>query len=178
VPRDDLTEVRYIRQASGVVPGSLSAHQMLGLRLVAGRPATRLLPADAMHQIKRWVSPVVAQASSRKSAMTPIKFILRYTAVPFMAIVAVVSWASLHSSAEIDARQYAALSGAYASFPVDLRRDIRQALQSGKLSKWDYSSLVRESLNDGVVLDWPSDDKEDVATEREKLAALVKADRP
>lgn len=109
--------------------------------------------------------------------MTPIKFILRYTAVPFMAIVAVVSWASHHASAEIDARQYAALSGAYASFPVNLRRDIGQALQSGKLSKWDYSSLVRESLDDGVVLDWPSDDKEDVGTEREKLTALVKADR-
>jgi hypothetical protein len=83
--------------------------------------------------------------------MTPIKFILRYTAVPFMAIVAVVSWALLHSSAEIDARQYAALSGAYASFPVDLRRDIGQALQSGRLSKRDYSSLVRESLDDGVI---------------------------
>ncbi|KAE8761269.1 hypothetical protein FSO04_04535 [Paraburkholderia madseniana] len=109
--------------------------------------------------------------------MTPIKFILRYTAVPFMAIVAVVSWASHHASAEIDARQYAALSGGYASFPVDLRRGIGQALQSGKLSKWDYSSLVRESLDDGVVLDWPSDDQESVATEREKLTVLVKADR-
>ncbi|HEX7909591.1 MAG TPA: hypothetical protein VF534_16110 [Paraburkholderia sp.] len=109
--------------------------------------------------------------------MTPIKFILRYTAVPFMAIVAVVSWASFHSSAEIDARQYAALSRAYASFPVHLRRDIGQALQSGKLSKWDYSSLVRESLDDGVVLDWPLDDKESVATERDKLMALVKADQ-
>ncbi|EIF34363.1 hypothetical protein BCh11DRAFT_02165 [Burkholderia sp. Ch1-1] len=109
--------------------------------------------------------------------MTPLKFILRYTAVPFMAIVAVVSWALHHASAEIDARQYAALSGAYTSFPVTLRRDIGQALQSGKLSKWDYSSLVRESLDDGVILDWPSGDNEDVAAEREKLTELVKADR-
>ncbi len=109
--------------------------------------------------------------------MTPIKFILRYTAVPFMAIVAVVSWVSLHASAEIDARQYAALSVAYASFPADLRRDIGQALQSGKLSKWDYSSLVRQSLDDGVVLGWPQNDKNDVAAERERLTALVKADR-
>jgi hypothetical protein len=88
-----------------------------------------------------------------------------------------VSWASHDASAEIDARQYAALSNAYASFPVELRRDIGQALQSGKLSNWDYSSLVRESLDDGVVLDWPSNDRENVATEREKLTALVKADR-
>jgi hypothetical protein len=54
--------------------------------------------------------------------MTPVKFILRYIAVPLMAIVAVVFWASLHSSVEIDARQYASLSAAYASFPMDLRR--------------------------------------------------------
>jgi hypothetical protein len=43
------------------------------------------------HQFKRWVSTVAARASFEKPAMTPIKFILRYTAVPFMATVAVVS---------------------------------------------------------------------------------------
>jgi hypothetical protein len=94
--------------------------------------------------------------------MTPVKFILRYTVVPLMAIVAVVLWASLHASVEIDARQYASLSEAYASFPVDLRRDILDAMKSGKLSKWDYSSLVRQSLDDGIVLDWPLEDKADV----------------
>jgi hypothetical protein len=109
--------------------------------------------------------------------MTPVKFILRYTAVPLMAIVAVVFWASLHASAEIDARQYASLSEAYASSPVDLRRDIADAMKSGKLSKWDYSSLVRQSLDDGIVLDWPPEDEAGVAGERARLAALVKADR-
>jgi hypothetical protein len=94
-----------------------------------------------------------------------------------MAIVAVVFWVSFHSSVEIDARQYAALSGAYASFPVDLRRDIADAMKSGKLSKWDYSSLVRHSLDDGIALDWPPGEKADVAGERARLAALVKADR-
>lgn len=109
--------------------------------------------------------------------MTPVKFILRYTVVPFMAIVAVVFWASLHSTTEIDARQYAALSGAYTSFPLDLRRDIADALKSGKLSKWDYSSLVRQSLDDGLALEWPPEDKADIAAERARLVALVKADR-
>jgi hypothetical protein len=109
--------------------------------------------------------------------MTPVKFILRYTAVPLMAIVAVVLWASLHASVEIDARQYASLSDAYASFPVDLRRDIADAMKSGKLSKWDYSSLVRHSLDDGIVLDWPPVDKADITGERARLVALVKADR-
>ncbi len=108
--------------------------------------------------------------------MTPIKFVLRYTAIPFLAIVAVWFYASPRSFDEIDARQYAALSGAYASFPADLKHDVGQALQSGKLSKWDYASLVRESLDDGIVLDWPADYKGDVATEREKLTAIVKAD--
>ena len=105
--------------------------------------------------------------------MTPVKFILRYTAVPLMAIVAVVFWASLHSSVEIDARQYAALSVAYASFPVDLRRDVADAMKSGKLSKWDYSSLVRQSLDDGIVLDWPPEDEAGVAGERHWDVALV-----
>lgn len=109
--------------------------------------------------------------------MTPVKFILRYTAVPLMAIVAVVFWVSLHSSVEIDARQYAALSAAYANFPLDLRRHVADAMKSGRLSKWDYSSLVRESLDDGITLDWPADGNEDVASERAKLAALVKTNR-
>lgn len=109
--------------------------------------------------------------------MTPVKFILRYTAVPLMAIVAVVIWASLHSSVEIDARQYAALSAAYASFPLDLRRHVADAMKSGKLSKWDYSSLVRKSLDDGIALDWPPEDRTGLDGERARLAALVKADR-
>src|SRR5260370_38685294 len=115
--------------------------------------------------------PFVPRASSRNPAMTPVKFILRYTAVPLMAIVAVVFWASLHASAEIDARQYASLSEAYASFPVDLRRDIANALKSVKLSKWDYSSLEGQSLDAGIVLDWHPEDEAGVAGERARLAA-------
>ncbi|SIT48117.1 conserved exported hypothetical protein [Paraburkholderia piptadeniae] len=106
--------------------------------------------------------------------MTPVKFVLSYTVVPLMAIVAVATWASLHVSAEIDARQYASLSASYASFPPDLRRSIAEVMNSGTVSKSDYSSLVRQSLDDGVVLDWPAGERADVARERAKLAALVK----
>ncbi len=60
VPRAGLTEVRYIPTASGVVPDPLRAYVTYGRRLVAGRPATRLLPpADAARKIKRRVSKVV-----------------------------------------------------------------------------------------------------------------------
>lgn len=45
--------------------------------------------------------------------MTPAKFFLRYTAIPFVAIVLVVAWAISRESGEIDARQYAALAAAY-----------------------------------------------------------------
>jgi uncharacterized membrane protein YdfJ with MMPL/SSD domain len=112
----------------------------------------------------------------QRPIMTPVKFVLSYTAVPLMAIVAVATWASIHVSAEIDARQYASLSASYASFPPDLRHGIAEAMNSGKVSKSDYSSLVRQSLDDGVVLDWPAQETTDVARERAKLAALVKAD--
>jgi hypothetical protein len=94
-----------------------------------------------------------------------------------MPTIAVVLWASLRASVEIDARQYASLSEAYASFPVGLTRDIADAMTLGKLSKWDYSSLVRHSLDDGFVLDWPPEDKADVTGERARLIALVKADK-
>lgn len=109
--------------------------------------------------------------------MSPVKFVLSYTAVPLMAIVTVVTWAALHTSAEIDARQYASLSVSYASFPAGFRHEIADAMKSGTMSKSDYSSLVRQSLDDGVVLDWPAGDRADVAGERTKLLALVKADR-
>ena len=68
------------------------------------------------------------------------------------------------------------LSVSYASLPADLRHGIVDAMRSGKLSKSDYSSLVRQSLDDGVVLSWPAENKTDLAGERAKLMALVKAD--
>lgn len=107
---------------------------------------------------------------------TPIEFFIRYTVVPLTAIVGVVIWMSIPLSNEIDARQYAALSNVYTSFPTPFRHDVAAALKTGKLSSWDYQALVRESLADGVALDWPSSGIGNVAAEREKLTALVKAD--
>ena len=108
--------------------------------------------------------------------MTPIKFILRYTAIPFTAIVAVVIWAAVPSSQEIDARQYAALSHAYRSFPAPFRREIVDAMAHGRITDWQYQTLVRDSLANGVALDWPATGLSDVAAERRKLAALIQAD--
>jgi len=109
--------------------------------------------------------------------MTPLKFFLRYTALPLIGFVIFVSWAMTPTLGEIDARQYAAFSEAYVGFPPNLRSDIAAALKSGKLSKWDYSKLEREALSAGFVLDWPTENVQSVVSERTKLIALVKADR-
>ncbi|CAB3768993.1 hypothetical protein LMG29739_05430 [Paraburkholderia solisilvae] len=93
-----------------------------------------------------------------------------------VAIVTVVILMISHTAAEIDARQYASFSDSYASFPPDLRRDIAHAMKSGRISKSDYSSLVRESLDDGVVLDWANEGVLDTARERARLARLIKDD--
>ncbi|CAG9221068.1 MULTISPECIES: hypothetical protein [Burkholderia] len=108
--------------------------------------------------------------------MTPIKFVLRYTAIPFVAIVAVVLWAVVPSSKEIDARQYAALSRGYANFPLPLRHEISESMADGRISDRRYQALVRDSLGNGVALDWPASGVADVAAERQKLAELLKAD--
>ncbi|NLP64970.1 hypothetical protein [Paraburkholderia sacchari] len=108
--------------------------------------------------------------------MTPIKFVLRYTAIPFTAIVAVVIWAAVPSSKEVDARQYAALSRAYTSFPVAFRREISDAMDHGRISDWRYQTLVRDSLANGVALDWPTSGVDELALERQKLGALIHAD--
>lgn len=108
--------------------------------------------------------------------MTPIKFVLRYTAIPFVAIVAVVLWAVVPSSKEIDARQYAALSRGYANFPLPLRHEISESMADGRISDGRYQALVRDSLGNGVALDWPASGVADVAAERQKLAELLKAD--
>jgi hypothetical protein len=110
--------------------------------------------------------------------MTPVRFVLSYTAVPLVAIVGVVIWMKSHTATEIDARQYASFSASYASFPPDLRRDIARAMKSGKIDKSDYSSLVRESLDDGVLLEWSNGTVLDIARERARLAGLVKDNQP
>jgi len=108
--------------------------------------------------------------------MTPIKFVLRYTAIPFAAIVAVVVWAVVPSSKEIDARQYAALSRGYASFPLPFRHEISESMEQGRISDRHYQTLVRDSLGNGVALDWPASGVADVAAERQRLTELLKAD--
>ncbi|EDT02767.1 MULTISPECIES: hypothetical protein [Burkholderia] len=108
--------------------------------------------------------------------MTPIKFVLRYTAIPFAAIVAVVVWAVVPSSKEIDARQYAALSRGYTSFPLPFRHEISEAMDDGRISDRRYQTLVRDSLGNGVALDWPASGVADVAAERQRLTELLKAD--
>lgn len=107
--------------------------------------------------------------------MTPPKFFLRYTAVPFVALVLVGGWAFNHESGEIGARQYAALVAAYPGFSQNLKDEIDQAMHSGKLDKADYASIVRHSLEQGYVLDWPATDT-DLNGERGRLLGLVKND--
>jgi hypothetical protein len=107
--------------------------------------------------------------------MTPAKFFLRYTAIPFVAIVLVVGWAFLRESGEIDARQYAALVTAYPDLSPGLRDEVAQALQSGKLDKAAYAAIVRHSLDQGYVLDWPARDA-GLDAERGKLLGLVNSD--
>ncbi|MCA8032755.1 hypothetical protein LGM46_07155 [Burkholderia arboris] len=117
-----------------------------------------------------------APITSAHRFMTPIKFILRYTAIPFTAIVAVVVWTVIPSSKEIDARQYAALSRAYASFPLPFRREISDTMAHGTINDRRYQALVRDSLGNGVALDWPASGVGGVADERQKLAELIQAD--
>jgi hypothetical protein len=107
--------------------------------------------------------------------MTPAKFFLRYTAVPFVAIVLVAVWAFNHESGEIDARQYAALVAAYPSFTPALRQEVGAALRGGKLGKSDYDSIMRDALDAGYVVDWPVT-TDDVSSERGKLLGLVGSD--
>lgn len=49
-------------------------------------------------------------------------------------------------------------------------------MKHGMITDWAYQSLVRESLVNGVALDWPAAGVADVAVERQKLAADVQAD--
>ncbi|TCW81337.1 hypothetical protein C5O80_24675 [Burkholderia sp. SRS-46] len=104
--------------------------------------------------------------------MTPAKFFLRYTAVPFVAIVLVVVWALNRESAEIDARQYAALVTAYPAFTPNLKREVADALHGGKLGKSDYGTIMRDALNAGYVIDWPAATGS-VDSERGRLLGLV-----
>ncbi|MFL9987344.1 hypothetical protein [Paraburkholderia sediminicola] len=108
--------------------------------------------------------------------MSPAKFVIRYTAVPLIAIAGVVIWTSVPASKEIDARQYAALSDAYTDFPPQFRREIAGAMKHDRITDWDYQALARQSLKDGIALDWPATGASDVIAERHKLAVLVHSD--
>ncbi|ABO58810.1 conserved hypothetical protein [Burkholderia vietnamiensis G4] len=139
-----------------------------------GRHRSRSRSPAASGSIRPHPPPVRSSLDIR--IMTPIKFVLRYTAIPFVAIVAVVLWAVVPSSKEIDARQYAALSRGYANFPLPLRHEISESMADGRISDGRYQALVRDSLGNGVALDWPASGVGDVAAERQKLAELLKAD--
>lgn len=110
--------------------------------------------------------------------MTPRAFFLRYTAVPFVAIVLVAGWAFFHQSTEIGAREYASLVEGYPKFSPRLKREVAAALEDGQIQKSRYSSLVRDTLREGYLLDWPALGDDQTARERARLNALVRADAP
>jgi hypothetical protein len=49
-------------------------------------------------------------------------------------------------------------------------------MEQGRISDRRYQTLVRDSLGNGVALDWPASGVADVAAERQRLAELLKAD--
>ncbi|MDR0242562.1 MAG: hypothetical protein LBJ65_13255 [Burkholderia sp.] len=109
--------------------------------------------------------------------MTLATFFLRYTVIPFAAIVLVAVWAFNRESGEIDARQYAALVAAYPSFTPTLKHEVADALRGGKVGKADYGTLMRDALDAGFVVDWPAV-TDDVGSERGRLLGLVNSDLP
>lgn len=109
--------------------------------------------------------------------MTLAKFFLRYTVIPFAAIVLVAVWAFNRESGEIDARQYAALVAAYPSFMPKLKHEVADALRDGRIGKADYGMLMRDALEAGFVVDWPTV-TDDVGSERGRLLGLVNSDLP
>ncbi|AIO49131.1 MULTISPECIES: hypothetical protein [Burkholderia] len=109
--------------------------------------------------------------------MTLAKFFLRYTVIPFAAIVLVAVWAFNRESDEIDARQYAALVAAYPSFTPTLKHEVADALRGGRLAKADYGAIMRDALDAGFVVDWPAP-TDDVGGERGRLLGLVNGDLP
>ena len=109
--------------------------------------------------------------------MTPATFFLRFTVIPFAAIVLVAVWAFNRESGEIDARQYAALVAAYPSFTPKLKHEVADALRGGRLAKADYDAIMRDALEAGYVVDWPTP-TDDVNAERGRLLGLVNSDQP
>ncbi|MDN7879435.1 hypothetical protein [Burkholderia aenigmatica] len=109
--------------------------------------------------------------------MTLAKFFLRYTVIPFAAIVLVAVWAFNRESGEIDARQYAALVAAYPSFTPKLKHEVADALRGGKVAKADYGTIMRDALEAGYVVDWPAT-TDDVGSERGRLLGIVNSDLP
>ncbi|SDV46695.1 hypothetical protein [Chitinasiproducens palmae] len=105
--------------------------------------------------------------------MTLPRFVLRYTAVPFLALVLVSTWAVRRESSEVDARQYAALVVAFPSMPADLRDATAEAMRGGQMGKTDYADLVRRTLARGIILDWPAVPETDVARQRARLLVLL-----
>jgi hypothetical protein len=108
--------------------------------------------------------------------MKPIQFFLRYTLVPFAAILLVASWAITKESTEIDARQYASLVEAYPQLPQGIKHELSESMKEDKISKSRYATLTREAMNSGVILDWPQT-PQGVAEERARLKALIEASR-
>lgn len=110
--------------------------------------------------------------------MTLRKFFLRYTAVPFLAIVLVSAWALRRESVEIDARQYASLVTAYRGFPPVLQRAVSRAMHDGRIDKSEYADLMRESLRLGYTLTWPAASDDERPGLRARLAMLCGAPAP
>ena len=106
--------------------------------------------------------------------MTPIKFILRYTAIRSRP-----SCGDLDCHTIVERDRCETICGAVArvrSFLLPFRREISETMDHGRINDRRYQALVRDSLGNGVALDWPASGVGALADERHKLAELIQAD--
>ncbi|MFZ6774554.1 hypothetical protein ACO0LB_17765 [Undibacterium sp. SXout7W] len=80
--------------------------------------------------------------------------------------------AGLNQTREISGSNYRSLIEAWPNAPIELKTHIRESIVNGKISRWDYTNLSRETMKDvGLVIFPENVDREQ---EREKLVKLIK----
>lgn len=90
-----------------------------------------------------------------------------------MMVIAGVG-ASLNQTREISGSNYRSLVEAWPNAHIELKTHIRESIANGKISRWDYTNLSRETMRDVGLVTFPQNvDRE---KEREKLVKLVKSE--
>lgn len=105
---------------------------------------------------------------------SPLQWVRENLVLPFVMVVLTAIAAGVYQATEIDGRGYATLGRMYLEGTDRYRANLEAVANSGPISKWAFTGLLRDFWTDAHGLMLPGSDQKPTEAERAALMEEIK----